>query len=109
MACVLFRTIVELIPMPTARGLDPSFVSGPTNLSTDNQGARDLSYNPEHHSRTKHVARRHFFVRDMVEAFEVNVPFVGTKDNAADFLTKPMKSVKQFEKLRALVMNEKTD
>ena len=47
---------------------------GPSTLSTDSQSARDVSYNPEHHDRMKHVARRHFFVRDMVESFELTVP-----------------------------------
>ena len=50
---------------------------------------RDISYNPEHHDRMKHVQRRHFFVRDMVEAFELEVPYVPTAENPADFLTKP--------------------
>ena len=39
----------------------------PTSLSVDNKGARDLAYNPEHHSKTKHIDRRHFFVRELVE------------------------------------------
>ena len=65
---------------------------GPSPLSTDSQSARDVSYNPEHHDRMKHVQRRHFFVRDMVETFELEVPFVRTVDNIADFFTKPMKS-----------------
>ena len=63
---------------------------GPTPLSTDSKSARDVSYNPEHHDRMKHVQRRHFFVRDMVESFELEVPFVRTDDNIADFFTKPM-------------------
>ena len=54
---------------------------GPSSLSTDSQSARDVSYNPEHHDRMKHVARRHFFVRDMVESLEIEVPFVRTLDN----------------------------
>ena len=29
----------------------------------------------------------HFFVRDMVESFELQVPFVATADNVAEFLT----------------------
>ena len=33
--------------------------TGPTPLSTDSQSARDVSYNPEHHDRMKHVQRRH--------------------------------------------------
>ena len=32
-----------------------------TELHVDNQAARDLAYNPEHHKRTKHIDRRHFF------------------------------------------------
>ena len=28
--------------------------SAPTVLATDNTGARDLAYNPEHHQRVKH-------------------------------------------------------
>ena len=77
----------------------------PTLLRTDSQSARDVSYNPEHHDRMKHVERRHFFVRDMVESFEIEVPFVPTKENIADFFTKPMKSAAQFNEFRRIVMN----
>ena len=77
-----------------------------TPLHTDSQSARDVSYNPEHHERMKHVQRRHFFVRDMVESFELKVPFVRTADNIADFFTKPMKSASQFHALRKRIMNE---
>ena len=31
----------------------------PTSLSTDSKSARDVSYNPEHHDRMKHVERGH--------------------------------------------------
>ena len=54
----------------------------------------------------KHVLRRHFFVRDMVEAFEITVPFVRSEDNPADFLTKPMKNADAFFKWRQVIMNE---
>ena len=77
----------------------------PTLLKTDSTSARDVSYNPQHHDRMKHVQRRHFFVRDMVESFELEVPFVPTKENAADIFTKPMKNAGQFRALRRLVMN----
>ena len=53
----------------------------------------------------KHVERRHFFVRDMVESFEIEVPFVPTDQNPADFFTKPMKNAKQFREFRRIVMN----
>ena len=78
---------------------------GPTPLSTDSKSARVVSYNPEHHDRMKHVERRHFYVRDMVESFEIEVPFVPTKENIADFFTKPMKSAAQFNEFRRIIMN----
>merc|ERR1711927_56669 len=62
------------------RGPVPSLPVEPTVLTTDNKAARDLSYNPEHHGRSKHVARRHFFIRDMVESQEIVVPLVNTHD-----------------------------
>ena len=75
--------------------------SDPTKLSTDNKSARDISYNPEHHDRMKHVQRRqHFFVRDMAESFELEVPYMPTAENPADFLTKPFKSPAHFRELR---------
>ena len=86
------------------RGLVPSISNKPTVLTTDNKAARDLSYNPEHHDRSKHIARRHFFVRDMVEAQEIIVPLVNTQDNDADFFTKPLPP-KRFKFLRRKVMN----
>ena len=55
----------------------------------------------------KHVERRHFFVRDMVEKFEIEVPFVRTDDNIADFFTKPMPNAKKFYGMRAKIMNER--
>ena len=77
----------------------------PIPLSVDNQGAVDLAYNPEHHQRTKHIERRHFFVREAVERGEIRVPFdVRTNDNLADFFTKPLSS-KRFFPLRDLIMN----
>ena len=78
---------------------------GPTHLASDSKSARDISYNPEHHDRMKHVERRHFFVRDMVESFELEVPYVPTADNPADFFTKPVKNAARFRELRNAVMN----
>ena len=79
----------------------------PSPLATDSKSARDISYNPERHDKMKHVQRRHFFVRDMVESFEFEVPFVPTANNLADILTKPMKDAKQFHKLRKIIMNDR--
>jgi len=78
----------------------------PTQLALDNQSAIAVSYNPELHSRMKHVARRHFFVRECVENLQLVVPFVRTHENLADFFTKPLEPKKFFE-LRNAIMNYK--
>ena len=52
--------------------------SVPVELGVDNTGARDLAYNPEHHERTKHIDRRHFFTREKVEEGVITVPYVNT-------------------------------
>ena len=74
----------HLLPQE-ASGIDSCYVSAPTNTSTDNKGAHDLSYNPEFHARSKHIKRRHFYVRDMVEAHELVVPLIKTDVNPAAF------------------------
>ena len=76
----------------------------PTPLRMDNRSAIDLSYNPEHHARTKHIDRRHYFIRECVEDGKLRVPFVPTDENVADFFTKPLLG-KQFFNLRDKVMN----
>ena len=79
----------------------------PTPLSMDNQAGRDLAYNPQHHPRTKHIDRRHFFIREKVEDHTIIVPFVRTADNLADFFTKPL-GYKTFFALRDMIMNVRT-
>ena len=87
------------------RGIDPSLIDGPSELGTDNKGALESSYNPTNHDRMKHVERRHYFIRDMVEAFEIVVPYVNTHENISDFFTKPLEGPKFYE-FRAKIMNE---
>ena len=72
-------------------GIDPSYVTEPTPTATDNKGAHDLSYNPEFHNKTKHIQRRHFYVRDVVESQEIVVPLIKTDDNPADFFTRVLR------------------
>ena len=79
-------------------------ITDPVSLSIDNKAAIDSSYNPENHSRTKHIERRHYFIRELVEAGTLVVPFVHSDDNLADFFTKPLKAAR-FSALRSKIMN----
>ena len=78
----------------------------PTRLHLDCRAAIDTAYNLEHHSKLKHVQRRHFFIRQVVEdQHQIIVPYVETDKNLADFFTKPLPARKFFE-LRKAIMNE---
>ena len=76
----------------------------PMDLFVDNQSAIAIAYNPEMHQNTKHIERRHFFVREAVEDEKIRVPFVKSHDNLADFFTKPLQGDRFFE-LRDQIMN----
>jgi len=52
----------------------------------------------------KHVERRHFFVREKVEDGLIEVPYVNTIDNIADFFTKPIQGA-AFFRMRDIIMN----
>jgi hypothetical protein len=77
-------------------------------LQVDNQGAIELAYNPQHHDRSKHIDRRHFFIRELVEEGELVVNYVNTVDNIADFFTKCLPPAK-FVAMRDLIMNISPD
>ena len=78
--------------------------SEPLSLGVDNKAARDLAYNPEHHQKTKHIERRHFYSREVVESGKIVVPFVASANNLADFFTKALDKSKFFP-MRNMIMN----
>lgn len=50
--------------------------------------------NPTFHARTKHIDVQYHFLCNMVEDGKVNLEKVGTKENVANALTKPVNIVK---------------
>jgi len=66
---------------------------------TDNRGASTLSYNPDFHRRTKHIWRRHHFVKECVDDGDISVHWVPGENNPADMLTKPVTG-KRLEELK---------
>ena len=66
-------------------------------LWNNSASTRDVSYNPEHHDRMKHVQRRHF-VRDMVESFEIELPYV----LKSKFTSIPMTSAPRVERVETV-------
>jgi hypothetical protein len=73
--------------------------AAPILILEDNQSAISIANNPASHDKTKHIAIRHHFVRDSVEAGEVQLQYCPTNEMVADILTKPL-AHDRFEQLR---------
>lgn len=65
-------------------------------LQVDNEAAKRLCENPEFHSRTKHIDRKCFFVRDRVREGLLKVRHVESSEQLADLFTKPMPRARLF-------------
>ena len=61
-----------------------------TVLKSDNQGAIALAKNPIDHSRTKHIALHHHFIRDAIEDKIIWLEYIPTTETTADNLTKTL-------------------
>ena len=79
-------------------GYDPETV--PVVARGDNQGALGLAKNTEFHPRTKHIAVRYHWIRDLLKAVLVQVEYVQSAMMLADMMTKPLDKVK-FEQAQS--------
>ena len=69
----------------------------------DNSGALEMANNHKYRPRTKHLNIKYHHFRHYVEKGEITVHKIDTKDQLADYLTKPV-SQEILEKLRPQVM-----
>ena len=57
----------------------------------DNTSAINLSKNPLHHSRTKHIYIRHHLLRDHAIKGDISLSFISTNNQIADIFIEPLK------------------
>jgi ATP sulfurylase len=65
-------------------------LGGPVNLMCDSQSAIMLMRNPVLHQSTKHIRIQAHFIREKYKSGEINLRYVETRKQVADFLTKSM-------------------
>jgi hypothetical protein len=65
----------------------------------DNQSCIKMTENPVFHDMSKHIEIWYHYIRDMVQRGAIKLQYVGTDENVADVLTKPLSHVK-FEYFR---------
>ncbi|GKF90391.1 hypothetical protein Tco_0274092 [Tanacetum coccineum] len=68
--------------------LDYGFNFMNTKIYINNESTICIVNNPVYHSKTKHIAIRHHFIRDAYEKKLIQVLKIHTDDNVADLLTK---------------------
>lgn len=74
-------------------------------LYSDNQAATRIVQTDIANSRTKHIAMNYSFVRHFIRSGGVQVKWISTKEQQADFLTKP-KGPTDFQRIRSKIMEE---
>ncbi|GJY20861.1 hypothetical protein Tco_0393427 [Tanacetum coccineum] len=77
--------------------LDYGFNFMNTKIYIDNESTICIVKNPVYHSKTKHIAIRHHFIRDAYEKKLIQVLKIHTDDNVADLLTKAFDSWPLFK------------
>ncbi|KAJ3477245.1 hypothetical protein NLJ89_g12428 [Agrocybe chaxingu] len=70
----------------------------PTTILCDNNAAVIVSEDPLHHNRTKHFDIRYHYLRERVQANDISLAYINTKDNLADIFTKALPA-QQFTRL----------
>ena len=60
----------------------------------DNQCGIHLSENPIFHDRFKHIDIKYHYIRDMVQQGAIRLQHIGTDEQIANILTKPLEKVK---------------
>lgn len=73
--------------------------NGATTTFCDNRSAIAMTRNPVLHNRTKHIAIKHHFIRELVVEGEVELEFCRTDQQLADLFTKSLSRGK-FEEFR---------
>ncbi|GJW83318.1 putative ribonuclease H-like domain-containing protein [Tanacetum coccineum] len=76
--------------------LDYGFNFMNTKIYIDNESTICIVKNPVYHSKTKHIAIRHHFIRDAYEKKLIQVLKIHTDDNVADLLTKALTLISLF-------------
>ena len=75
-------------------------ITKPMILYCDNTSAINISKNPMVHAKTKHIAIKYHYVRELVEDKQVKMKYINSKEKIANIFTKPLPK-NAFDYLRA--------
>ena len=67
---------------------------GPAIIYEDNQSCIRMLQNDRRSQRTKHIATKYHFIRNLYRSGEIDVRYCPSKTMIADLLTKPLGPIK---------------
>ncbi|CAL8132939.1 unnamed protein product [Prunus armeniaca] len=73
-----------------------------TPILCDNTSAIAMARNPVHHQKIRHISRKFHFIREAIQAKEIELIYCKTEDQIADILTKALPK-DRFVRLRSLL------
>ena len=62
----------------------------PITIFCDNTSSIDISKNLVMHSKTRHISIKYHFIREQVAENNINLEYVGKKEQISDIFTKPL-------------------
>ena len=77
-------------------------ITKPVILYCDNTSDINISKNLVMHAKTKHIAIKYHYVRELVEDKQVKMEYIHIKEQIADIFTKPLLK-DAFEYLRGML------
>ena len=95
-AALAMKEVIFCTNMMTELGFGQEFSSAP--LYIDNTATLNVIGNQTFSGRTKHVALRFFYIREIVKEGKISIHYVKTDDNLADIGTKHLNN-KRFKYL----------
>ncbi|CAL3971709.1 unnamed protein product [Diplocarpon coronariae] len=81
------------------------YIQNKLPLYTDNNGALLLAKNPQFHERTKHIAVKYHYIRDLISKGEIDLIYINTLSQKADGFTKPLAKPQFVEFLKQLAIS----
>ncbi|CAL9029739.1 unnamed protein product, partial [Prunus brigantina] len=81
---------------------EAEYVIEGTPILCDNTSAIAMARNPVHQQKTRHISRKFHFIREAIQAKEIELIYCKTEDQIADILTKALPK-DRFVSLRSLL------
>ncbi|CAL3969519.1 unnamed protein product [Diplocarpon coronariae] len=81
------------------------YIQNKLPLYTDNNGALLLAKNPQFYERTKHIAVKYHYIRDLISKGEIDLIYINTLSQKADGFTKLLAKPQFVEFLKQLAIS----